>query len=517
VQVRTYVLTGALCGAIGLRANGSYAKALWFDEAFTWQLTQFPLLEMLERATEDNSPPLYYVLLQGWCKVFGDSAVAMRSLSVLCGVAAVGAVYALARELNRFPQVERVAHPHPSPLPGGEGDKRAISPLVAAALMAASPFQIAMSGEARPYALGVLLAVLSTWGFVRIVRGRATWRAVVAYWSFTTLFVYTHHFAWFIVSGQALYALGLALWRFRWTMADLWKDRSVRQVATALVGMVVAYSLWLPTLVRQTSQVAESFWVSPPSVLGFSTLVYRLFVMPNIAVDVEPVDALTAGILFVMAIVCLTWRARAVNWLVLSLILCGIGLPLFFSSSVASIMNPRYFVFAHVFMLLGIALLIERAPTIGTCRILAVGAVCASLFAYFQYARQVDLGNPDDGFMAVAAYLDEHRTNDDPVLVSVAYAFFPVLAHAERKENIKLYVKDRVLHFHGIAALTPDLMASDRALEHREGENRRLWLVEMENVAFDLPDGWKRNLRATFLDDFVPGRELYVTQCTSNE
>ncbi|MEX2141662.1 MAG: hypothetical protein WD894_20520, partial [Pirellulales bacterium] len=71
-----------------------------------------------------------------------------------------------------------------------------------------------------------------------------------------------------------------------------------------------------------------------------------------------------------------------------------------------------------------------------------------------------------------------------------------------------------LLHFYGVAALTPDTIVSDRALRYRAGSSSALWLIEMEDVVFELPNGWKRNLSATFKDDFVPARELYVTECT---
>jgi hypothetical protein len=45
-------------GAVWLRCYGLTSRTLWLDEAFTWKLVSFPFVEMLRRATEDNSPPL---------------------------------------------------------------------------------------------------------------------------------------------------------------------------------------------------------------------------------------------------------------------------------------------------------------------------------------------------------------------------------------------------------------------------------------------------------------------------
>lgn len=438
--------TLAVAGGL-LRCYGLSSRSLWFDEAFTWQLVSFPFGEMLSRATADNSPPLYYVLLHLWSELFGHSAAAIRSLSVLCGAAVVLVAYGLARELNRLAQSRGVGHrsAHSNPFPIGEPERRVISPIVAGGLMAASPFQIVMSAEARPYALGVLLAALSTWAFIRVERGAGTWRTVLAYWLATALFVYTHHFAWFLIFAQVLFAVGDALSRVRWKLADIWRVPAARHVVIAIAAVILTYSFWLPTFVRQTQQVREAFWIPAPSLLEVSRLIYRMFVLPNPAVQVDPVDAFTAGILFLIAVGCLAWRVRVVDFVIVFLITTGLGLPLLFSSSVASIMNLRYLVFTHMSMLLGLAMLIERAPTVSTRCSVSLAAIGGSLFACTLYVREVDLTNPDDGFMAIARYLDEHRRPPDPVVVAIPYAYFPILAHMERKDNLKLYVKNSLL------------------------------------------------------------------------
>src|ERR1700676_5354494 len=42
------------------------ARGFWFDEAFVWRLISFSWGEMLERIAQDNTPPLYYIILKLW-------------------------------------------------------------------------------------------------------------------------------------------------------------------------------------------------------------------------------------------------------------------------------------------------------------------------------------------------------------------------------------------------------------------------------------------------------------------
>src|SRR5947209_5855379 len=78
-----------VAGGMLLRLWHLNQRSLWFDEAFSWRLIQFPLPEMLWRAGHDNSPPLYYILLQGWVALWGESLFFLRLPSVLLGGAAV--------------------------------------------------------------------------------------------------------------------------------------------------------------------------------------------------------------------------------------------------------------------------------------------------------------------------------------------------------------------------------------------------------------------------------------------
>ncbi|MBO9662028.1 hypothetical protein [Dokdonella sp.] len=79
-------LAGLLLAFVGLSAS-SY----WVDELFTLYVVdpQVDVAEMMQRILRDVHPPLYYLVLDGWSAVFGQSEAATRSLSAICGVLAV--------------------------------------------------------------------------------------------------------------------------------------------------------------------------------------------------------------------------------------------------------------------------------------------------------------------------------------------------------------------------------------------------------------------------------------------
>ena len=125
----------------------SLNQSLWLDEAtsvivardmsFGQILTQF--------SPGDFHPPLYYLLLKAWVDMFGSSEVAVRSLSILAGVATVFVVYFIGKNVAN----------------------RKVG-LLGAALLATSGLHIYYSQEVRMYSLAAFFIALSVYFFARI-------------------------------------------------------------------------------------------------------------------------------------------------------------------------------------------------------------------------------------------------------------------------------------------------------------------------------------------------------------
>jgi uncharacterized membrane protein len=113
------------------------------------------IAETVAAATEGDPQvsPLHLVLLRAWAGVFGDSVVAVRSFSALCGVLATAAIYWLSLELFQS----------------------TLTAWIAVALLSISPFQIAYSQEARAYAFWSLAVLLATAALLRARRTGTTW------------------------------------------------------------------------------------------------------------------------------------------------------------------------------------------------------------------------------------------------------------------------------------------------------------------------------------------------------
>ena len=161
-QLRTRSALGLiLLTGTALRLHRLGADSLWYDETVSTYLAGSRLLDLLRHTAGDIHPPGYYILLRGWLVLMGYPTghadargigleFAAAFLSLFFGVLLIALVYALAR---------RVAN-HPIGL-------------IAALLVALSPYNVWYSQEVRMYTLGAALGVMVVYALLQIGRDMA--------------------------------------------------------------------------------------------------------------------------------------------------------------------------------------------------------------------------------------------------------------------------------------------------------------------------------------------------------
>jgi 4-amino-4-deoxy-L-arabinose transferase-like glycosyltransferase len=176
------VLGLTLLGAL-LRFPTLDGQSFWLDELVTASLLDRGLGDVLrEVPRSEASPYVYYVVAWFWSSMFGLGEVGLRSLSALAGTATVPVAYGAGAVL-----VSRRAG------------------LVAAALVATSPFLVWYSQEARSYALFALFGATSVLAFGLALRGDRRWLA--GWCVVSALTVATHYFGLFLVGAEVVWLL----------------------------------------------------------------------------------------------------------------------------------------------------------------------------------------------------------------------------------------------------------------------------------------------------------------------
>jgi len=202
-------------------------QSLWIDELLT--ISAANIGGTLGREALSNiQGPLHAVLIHFIAKV-STSEVALRGLSALAGTATIPVVYLLGRDM---------------------AGRR--TGLVAAALIAVSPFAVWYSQEVRNYALLIFLASVSTLIAWRIMAmGARSWRA---YAVTMTLALYSNLSAAFLWLAHALFGLGRLARMHRVTK---WVGTCL-MIGLLVIPLVMALANWV-----EVDGVSERVVVGP--------------------------------------------------------------------------------------------------------------------------------------------------------------------------------------------------------------------------------------------------------------
>jgi 4-amino-4-deoxy-L-arabinose transferase-like glycosyltransferase len=383
-------LVGIIAAGAWLRLRAIDLYPLWFDEAITLSIAQWPVRTLLLDPV-DQSPGLYYLLVKLLDP--GADPLAARSLSVLFGCLTIVAVYGLARSALR-----RVAS------------------LCAAAIIALSAHLIDFSQEGRPYALVVLLLTVASIGLVRWLGSaagaprRIGWLAVFVIAG--VLACYGHFIGLLCTGLLCVAALPLA-------------DRSDRRSKWTYRGALLMMALAIvPEYFRSVARAGiagEMGWLAADSPVAFLGGWADVTLPTSLLATPWENSGVTGAILFVavvgvaVAIILRSPVGRA--WLVTNRAFVVAGLVLFlfplvlwlFSVVVTPVLMPRTALPGSVGMALLLGSAVDRGPG------WKLGAPIVALFA----AALLISGTmrPRDPWDRIGRYLVENVGPDDMVAV----------------------------------------------------------------------------------------------------
>ena len=385
-----WALPGILLLALALRLTNITFHSLWLDEAVEVGWARLPLAEIWARTStlrEISHPPLSYLLLHAWIRLFGDGEVAVRSFPVAAGIAMVLLIFALGASMG-----------------GRRGG------LLAAFLAAVSPYLIWYSQETRMYALVGALSAAGFYCFWRgLEEGRLRWWAgfVVA----TVASVYTQILGGLLLPVEVLVALLYA--------------RQGKHALQGLLAVFVSALLLAPlALTAWGSSGATSTERVAPTIASLLTLTpvflflrqvpagWQILAVPGLALAItglvmlarrhpRKASALAAYIVVILAEMYLLsiWR-----------------LPIFGLPYVIIIAAP-----VLVAVGLGIDGLWQRRRSAGIVALLAMMLI--SLVG-LRYVWDHGMGKED--WRAAASYISAHAQEGDAILAVPNYAAIPL-------------------------------------------------------------------------------------------
>ncbi len=209
-------------------------QSFWRDEAFSYFMAKKNIVEIIFLTAKDFNPPLYYLILHFWMRVFGGSEIALRSLSI---VFFWGTIYVAFLFLNDVFKMKQ---------------KKAFFYLI---LFIINPLLLYYAFEARMYSMLAFLASLSYYAFYK--------KNYRLYLLATIAGLFTHYFMIFVIIGQ---------WLFLWINKK--KGFQFKKSLIYLSGLVffpwLLFSLWQRNLF-------SSFWITKPqlkNILSLPVIIY---------------------------------------------------------------------------------------------------------------------------------------------------------------------------------------------------------------------------------------------------
>src|SRR3989344_1665840 len=92
----TKIFVAVLPLGIILRLVALFARDIWFDEAFTYQIAKLPLKDLLRAILTDNNPPIYYLLIH-FVLYLGKSIFLLRTPSLILNLLSVYVLYKMVK------------------------------------------------------------------------------------------------------------------------------------------------------------------------------------------------------------------------------------------------------------------------------------------------------------------------------------------------------------------------------------------------------------------------------------
>jgi 4-amino-4-deoxy-L-arabinose transferase-like glycosyltransferase len=394
-------------------------RQLFRDEAASWLLATSPLADLVARVATEPYPPLYPLLLAGWVRLFGESEVALRSLSIAAGLGAVAVGWRWAHEA-----VGRWAG------------------LAALAVLAFSPLLLANARDARMYALETLFTTLSWWLVWRLVSGRVDegrlrWHAVA-------LALATAGQLWTLSLGLPVAGLqglvSLAAVAVAWRRQRRW---TIVGPAWAVIGLVAGGMLFLPWL-PQTLAVAangQPFWTPVPTTYAWYESLREMVI--GYRNDIASFDrgaqvTISAAVLGAVALVAARRDSARLRWLGVC-VLAGLALVpgIWLVSQVRSVYDTRYLGAAVPPLALGVA---AAAAVVGRIDRRLVALIPLLVVALMAPASAHWLGDwrSANGLAPTRELMDELASRvrqGDVLLTGDARSYFPAAYELSRRES----------------------------------------------------------------------------------
>jgi uncharacterized membrane protein len=474
-------------------------SSIWFDEAFGAYMINFNFAEITRYTAADVHPALYYWLLKLWSMFFGNTELALRSMSLFFGGISIVIGYLLSHRLFN----KNVAR-------------------VSLIFMVLSPMLVRYSQEMRMYTLLTAIAFAATYvlTFAVNTKRRLPW---VIYGILVGLGMWTHYFAALIWIAHWLWRADII--RRLTTKGKFLKAFFSKEWVLAHIVAVGMFVIWLPFLLFQMLSIQISgFWIpaiTPDTIINFLTNVIFYQDVGNVT------SWLVLG--FTFAVILMSWLAfrvymsqteavRQAYRLIIAIAFVPVVL-LFLAS-----MPPLRSSFVERYLVpstLGIAIFIGTTLALGIklirpkLRIIAVvmmaGLMLVGVTNVWHFGNYSKTSNASNNTRQIVDAIIEKSCDYQPIIADSPWLFYEASFYATNKHPVFFVDAQTTYQYGSLDMLKYNAEHKIMDIDKFTIENPIVWYVGLPRGAeFKAPYSNWEYIQEVSVNDSINGKPAYV-------
>ena len=434
------VLILILLLSVIVRLYGITNENIWLDEAISIRFADRSLSDTIYANSNENTPPLFDLLLNLWMRLFGHSAISVRLLSLIIGTISVFMIYKLGKLLYS----ENIG-------------------LISAFILSISSFNIYYSQEARSYSLLALMSILSIYYYLKM--DKEPKKYVIFYLISSVLMLYTHVFGVFVIIVENIDFL-----------INFLKNRDFKKLIKWIIIQISILILFMPWILVIVSRM-ENFktvtgkWIERPTFFGPSQQAL-LYTFNDFAGNFS---------LFIIYLFIFVYSIKNFKneknyilyiWLFFPILFCFI-----FSRYLTPIYVTRYFISSSI------ALYILLSFSLGKIKYTVIKYGFIFLIFFFSIIAIINQSNiyNKDRWGEVVDYVKNTMTEEESIILTAPYMVSPFLYFYD----YNCLIADEGSY---VCAPTIDIypLNFDYQLENVNNLEKSIWLITSQSKLADI-------------------------------
>ncbi|MEO8088342.1 MAG: glycosyltransferase family 39 protein [Bacteroidota bacterium] len=220
-----------------LKFYGIGYSSFWIDEAYSVSEAQRSITGIFQDCAATDNPPFYFILLHCWCKVFGITENAVRSMSAVFSIASVLLLFYFARK-----------------------NLSLATAIFVSLIFSLSNQHLFYAQETRNYALVFLLTLISAIYYSKLF-SEGKIKSLIFLTLINILLIYTHYIAGFLVACEGIVALIF----FRSHRKFFF------QILLSCILVILMMVPWISNVLKHIPEEGK-FWLQKPTFYNFKGL-----------------------------------------------------------------------------------------------------------------------------------------------------------------------------------------------------------------------------------------------------